>query len=59
MSATLEASKDDPLLKDIHEGFDKADLAQFGHFSESGNDFSCTPWREDPDFLFRLICQQI
>ncbi|MDX2431159.1 MAG: PEP/pyruvate-binding domain-containing protein [Bacteroides sp.] len=54
--ASLSASKDDPLLKDIHERFIKL-IGQFGHFSESGNDFSSTPWREDPDFLFRQICQ--
>jgi len=29
------------------EGF----IARFGHFSESGNDFSYEPWRENPDFL--------
>ena len=50
------ASKD-PLLRGVIEQFDSL-LAQFGHFSESGNDFSSTPWQEDPDFLFRLINRQ-
>ncbi len=50
---TLKASEN-PLLAELVEDFHKL-LAQFGHFSESGNDFSSTPWREDPDFLFRLV----
>ncbi|MFO7669211.1 MAG: PEP/pyruvate-binding domain-containing protein [Bacteroidales bacterium] len=53
---TLMASKD-PLLRGVIEQFERL-LAQFGHFSESGNDFSSTPWQEDPDFLFRLINRQ-
>jgi pyruvate,water dikinase len=54
---TLRSHKDDPRLKDICKEFDKF-LQQFGHFSESGNDFSATPWREDPDFVFNLLRQQ-
>jgi pyruvate,water dikinase len=38
-------------LKDM-ESF----IARFGHFSESGNDFSYMPWRENPDFVFQMIC---
>jgi pyruvate,water dikinase len=30
-------------------------IARFGHLSDNGNDFSCRPWREDPDFVLRLI----
>ena len=30
-------------------------LERFGHFSESGNDFSYPPWREDPEFLFNMV----
>jgi len=30
-------------------------IAQFGHFSESGNDFSYPKWEEDPDFVYRMI----
>ena len=33
-------------------------IARFGHFSESGNDFSYTPWREDPGFVFDLMKEQ-
>ncbi len=55
--ALLEASREDPLLKDFHDGFMKL-MGEFGHFSESGNDFSRTPWREDPEFLLQQILQQ-
>lgn len=30
-------------------------IRHFGHLSESGNDFSRVPWREDPDFVLRMI----
>ena len=30
-------------------------IQYFGHLSDSGNDFSCVPWREDPDTLFKMI----
>lgn len=30
-------------------------LATFGHLSASGNDFSFTPWREDPDHVLSMI----
>jgi pyruvate,water dikinase len=30
-------------------------IRRFGHFSESGNDFSYEPWRENPEFLFDMI----
>lgn len=30
-------------------------VAQFGHLSDSGNDFSRVPWREDPDFVLSMI----
>jgi pyruvate,water dikinase len=41
-------------MKRIREGLDKL-IREFGHFSESGNDFSYQPWRENPEFLFDLI----
>ncbi len=44
------ALADDGLRKGI-DGF----LARFGHFSDSGNDFSSVPWREDPDGVVRMI----
>jgi phosphohistidine swiveling domain-containing protein len=30
-------------------------LARFGHLSDSGNDFSSVPWREDPDALLHMV----
>lgn len=30
-------------------------IRHFGHLSDSGNDFSKTPWRETPDLLLRMI----
>jgi pyruvate,water dikinase len=30
-------------------------MAQFGHLSDSGNDFSKRPWREDPDLILKMI----
>ena len=32
-------------------------LAQYGHLSDSGNDFSSIPWRENPDLILQLIIQ--
>jgi pyruvate,water dikinase len=34
-------------------------LDRFGHLSDSGNDFSCVPWRENPDVVLRLVTDQI
>lgn len=53
---TFKASKD-PIVTGFMEQFDRL-MDHFGHFSESGNDFSFTPWREDPDFLLRLIARR-
>lgn len=30
-------------------------IKRFGHLSESGNDFSKTPWREEPDKIIRMV----
>jgi pyruvate,water dikinase len=30
-------------------------IGHFGHFSDSGNDFSSLPWRETPDLVLRMI----
>jgi pyruvate,water dikinase len=32
-------------------------IAQFGHLSDSGNDFSSTPWRKDPDLVLAMIVE--
>lgn len=33
-------------------------LGDYGHFSDSGNDFSHVPWREDPAIVLRLVSAQ-
>ena len=30
-------------------------ITHFGHLSDSGNDFSSVPWREDPDAILKMI----
>ena len=30
-------------------------IDRFGHLSDSGNDFSYTPWRENPDLVLKMI----
>jgi pyruvate,water dikinase len=30
-------------------------LERFGHLSDSGNDFSSTPWRESPEIVLKLV----
>jgi phosphohistidine swiveling domain-containing protein len=30
-------------------------INQFGHLSDSGNDFSKRPWREDPDLVLKMV----
>ena len=30
-------------------------IERFGHLSDSGNDFSRKPWREDPELVLRLV----
>jgi pyruvate,water dikinase len=32
-------------------------IRDFGHFSDSGNDFSSIPWRENPDLVVKMIVQ--
>lgn len=32
-------------------------LSRFGHFSDSGNDFSVPPWRENPDLILKMIVE--
>jgi pyruvate,water dikinase len=44
-------------LSEVREELNEI-IARFGHFSESGNDFSYTPWREDPGFVFDLMKEQ-
>ncbi len=36
----------------------EAFLDRFGHISESGNDFSTAPWREDPTAILHILSSQ-
>jgi pyruvate,water dikinase len=55
--AALLAGESDPRQPD--DGGLAAKVAQFldrfGHLSESGNDFSQPPWREQPELVWRMI----
>ena len=31
-------------------------LGDLGHLSDSGNDFSAVPWRDDPDLALQMVC---
>jgi len=44
-------------LSDINEFQQEVEkfINRFGHLSDNGNDFSTTPWREDPDMVLGLI----
>ncbi|MCA9968919.1 MAG: hypothetical protein KC425_01830 [Anaerolineales bacterium] len=33
-------------------------LSRFGHLSDSGNDFSAVPWREQPELVLRMIADR-
>lgn len=35
----------------------RAFIEQFGHLSDNGNDFSATPWREQPELVAQLLAQ--
>ncbi len=45
---------DDKELKDFQLRV-AAFIERFGHLSDSGNDFSATPWREAPEIVLKLI----
>jgi phosphohistidine swiveling domain-containing protein len=44
----------DPALREFREEL-KSFLKNFGHFSDSGNDFSSVPWREQPALILQLV----
>jgi pyruvate,water dikinase len=50
----LLSAKAPPELLEFRTGLMKM-IESFGHFSESGNDFSSEPWHENPGFLFEMI----
>jgi phosphohistidine swiveling domain-containing protein len=43
-----------PGAETLQEGIARF-LDQFGHLSDSGNDFSHEPWRENPDLILQMI----
>jgi pyruvate,water dikinase len=43
-----------PGTESLREGIAQF-LKQFGHLSDSGNDFSHQPWRENPDLVLRMV----
>jgi pyruvate,water dikinase len=43
-----------PGVGELQQGVDEF-LTRFGHFSDSGNDFSSTPWRASPDIVLRMV----
>jgi phosphohistidine swiveling domain-containing protein len=45
----------DPFDQDELEHDVRAFLEEFGHFSDSGNDFSSKPWRESPQLIKNMI----
>lgn len=40
----------EPMQQDLLEF-----IEEFGHLSDSGNDFSYVPWRENPDLIMKMI----
>jgi phosphohistidine swiveling domain-containing protein len=53
--AALQRLPGDHSFRRAFEGF----LDRFGHFSDSGNDFSAVPWREDPDHVIDLVRRHV
>lgn len=43
-------------IEPFRQQFDEF-LRQFGHLSDSGNDFSVIPWREQPELVLKMITQ--
>ncbi len=56
--AGVEALRSDPRAREFVALFDRF-IATYGHFSDSGNDFSHVPWREDQSAVVRLIEAQV
>jgi phosphohistidine swiveling domain-containing protein len=51
--SVLEKNESCHLLNEEISSF----LNDFGHFSESGNDFSYVPWRENPELVLKMVIQ--
>ncbi|NSW52228.1 MAG: hypothetical protein HPY85_06975 [Anaerolineae bacterium] len=45
-----------PVFKDLYAQVSDF-LSQFGHFSNSGNDFSAVPWRDQPEQVKMMVIQ--
>jgi pyruvate,water dikinase len=56
--AGVEALRAEPPAHEFVGLFDRF-IATYGHFSDSGNDFSHVPWREDQAAVVRLIEAQV
>jgi pyruvate,water dikinase len=54
LASPSDSWRTDPELSEFHHAF-TGFLELFGHLSESGNDFSSRPWREDPALVLKLI----
>ncbi len=54
----VEALRSDPRAQGFVRPFDRF-IATYGHFSDSGNDFSHVPWREDQAAVVRLVVAQV
>ena len=53
-SSDYAAFRQLPGLSEFQSGVETF-LQQFGHLSDSGNDFSATPWRETPDLILQTV----
>jgi phosphohistidine swiveling domain-containing protein len=58
MSCTFEEFQRLPGIEGFQENL-AVFLQRFGHLSDSGNDFSSVPWRENPELVVRLIAQEV
>jgi len=43
-----------PGIESLHKEVEQF-IGQFGHLSDSGNDFSSEPWRENPDLILNMV----
>jgi pyruvate,water dikinase len=52
LPALRQLAADHPPAGELLAGFENL-IRQFGHLSDSGNDFSSVPWRETPEMIFQ------
>lgn len=53
-SKPVESLKSIEETKPFWQAFEQF-VDDFGHFSDSGNDFSFSPWRENPEMILKMI----